>query len=115
MNRAPFSPVRNLGQQELVLASNLPSLKRVVVAAALSDDVMLPGDRTASISADPASIEIHVNVHASVSIDMNRHIGCRNRLPQSRCRGNGRQERNGDLQRLIGLVRWCNEIGQIGG
>lgn len=117
MNSAPFSPVRDLGQQELVLSSNLPPLKRMVAAAAaaFSDDVMVPGDLTLRISANPASIDIHVNVNASVSIDVDSHIGCRDRLSQSRRRGNGRQERNCDLQRLTGLVGWSKDIGEIRG
>lgn len=117
MNRAPFSPVSNLGQQELVLSSNLPPLKRVVMAAlaAFADDVMLPGDLAPSISANPAPIDIHVDVHVSVSIDVNSHIGCRDSLSQSRRRGDGGQERNSDLQRPIGFAGRSKGIGEIGG
>lgn len=110
---APFRAVIDFRKRELVLAANLPSLKALLLLLALSKvhDVILPGDRTPSITTHPATVQVQVDVDIVITSDMDRHVGCRDRLAQSRGRRDGGQEGNGNLR---DRGRRIQEVGEIG-
>jgi hypothetical protein len=72
MKCAPFGTVAGLRQQKLGLSSYLPSLKiRVRVFVLSLELVPTPFDLAMGIPADPAAIDIHVDIYFNIALDVN--------------------------------------------
>lgn len=84
---------------KFVLPSNLPPLEVCFfVAGATFNIVVMPVQLRASITTDPASIDINVYINGNLTGYIDGDVRGRNRLSQSRCRCNRGQERDGDFE-----------------
>jgi len=63
--------------------------------------LQLPGNLTTSISANPLTIDINIDIDIKSSLDVNGNIGGRDRLPQSRSRGDWGQKGQDKLDFLM--------------
>lgn len=107
---SPFSAIVDFRQKKLRLPLNLPSRKSSFVDLGIHC-IIVPEDLTSRIPAQPAAIHIHINIDIDIALDMNGHVGRRNRLPQSRSRSDGGQKRDGDLERRRGCIDPVSQIG----
>jgi hypothetical protein len=63
------------------------------------------------VSAHPAAINVHIYINVTFALDVYCDVGSRNRLSQSRCRRDGRKERDRYFERRGFGV---NAIGKVG-
>jgi hypothetical protein len=72
-------------QQLLCFSGYLPSLKVWLLALDLSlQSASFPIDIVSDIPTDPLAVDVHINAHVNIALDVDRDIGRWNRLPQSR-------------------------------
>lgn len=97
MKRAPLSTVVDFREEELRLPLDSPSWETGFSGFRIQG-IIIPGELTSRVSTEPTAIHIHINIDIYIALDLDGHVRSGNRLPQSRSRGDGGQERNGDLE-----------------
>ena len=82
MQSSPFSLISLFGQEKLGLSADLPRFQTLITFTQLLMS-QVPHDLASSVTADPLSVEIDVKIDIEAALDMNGHVGGRNRLAES--------------------------------
>lgn len=109
---SPFGSIVELCEQQLLSPLDGPCLELLFfLEIGLLE---LPLDLTASVSADPLTVYVDVNVNVKGTLDVHSQVGCWDRLPQGRGGSDWGQEGEYDLCWRANIVARGNEVRKIG-
>ena len=111
--RSPFRSVVDFREDLLGFPSKGQCFKPFSVLQRFLVD--MPVEPAPSVSADPLTVDIDVDIDVQVAAKVYREVRCRDRLPESRSRGDWGQEGENYVYAARAISLSWNSIRQIGG